>query len=117
MSCMDIISRSCLFFGCTYNGRRLGSSSLLNSSHKVPILIEESNEIIFFPTASVNNLNCIWISYNNLESIRRIDKNYSSILFKNNKEFKIKTSYFILTNQIIRSKRLKFEFNQRKKAV
>ena len=117
MSCFDIINNSCLFFGSSYNGRRNGSTILLNSTHKVPILIEESREIIFFPTASVNNMNCIWISYNNLESVTKIDNNYSSVLFKDNKEFKMKTSYFVLTNQIVRSKKLKFEFNQRKKAV
>lgn len=117
MSCFDIINKSCLFFGSTYNGRRQGSCSLLNTSHKVPILIEESNDIIFFPTASVDNMNCIWISYNNLESIKRIDSSYSSVLFKENKEFKMRISYFILSNQVIRSRRLKFELNQRKKAI
>ena len=116
MSCFDIINKSCLFFGSSYTGRRNGSTSLLNSTHKVPILIEESTEIIFFPTASVNNINCIWISYNNLESIKKIDKNYSDVLFKQNREFKMKISYFILTNQVIRAKRLKSEFNIRKKA-
>ena len=117
MSCFDIINSSCLFFGSSYNGRRTGSTSLLNSTHKVPILIEESSEIIFFPTASVSNINCIWISYNNLESIKKIDKDYSDVLFKHNREFKMKISYFILSNQVIRSKRLKFEFNLRKKTV
>ena len=117
LSCFDIISNSCLFFGSTYKGRKIGSSNLLNCTHKVPILIEESSEIIFFPTASINNNNCVWISFNNLEAINKIDNQYSSVLFKQNREFKMRISYFILTNQIMRSNRLKFELNKRKKAI
>lgn len=117
MSVIKIIERSCLFFGSTFLGRKEGSCNLLNSQHKVPILIEESSEIIFFPTASPNNTNCIWISYNNFEGIDRIDSKFSRLYFKNQNEFKVEVSYFVITNQIIRCKRLKIELNKRKKAV
>lgn len=117
MSVIKIIERSCLFFGSTFLGRKEGSCSLLNSQHKVPIVIEESSEIIFFPTNSPNNTNCIWISYNNFEGVDRIDNKFSKLYFKNHNEFKVEVSYFIITNQIIRCKRLKIELNKRKKTV
>ena len=117
MSCYDIVKRSCLFFGSTFNGRKMGSCTLLNCTHKVPIIVEDTNGIIFFPTASVNNSKCIWISYNNLESIERINADFSKLEFKDNKQFKVKVSYFILSNQILRCKRLKNELIKRKKAV
>jgi len=117
MSVIKIIERSCLFFGSTFLGRKEASCNLLNSLHKVPIIIEETNEIIFFPTNSPNNANCIWISYNNFESIEKIDKHFCKIYFKNHNQFKVEVSYFIITNQIMRCNRLKVEFNKRKKAV
>lgn len=117
MSTIKIIERSCLFFGSTFEGRRNASSSLLNIQHKVPIIIEETNDIVFFPTSSPYNSNCIWISYNNFEGIDKIDSHYSKLYFKNQNQFKVEVSYFVITNQIIRCNRLKIEFNRRKKAV
>jgi competence protein ComK len=117
MSCYKIIERSCLFFGCTLAGRKEGSSVLLNSMHKLPIIIEESNNIIFFPSTSQKNGKCIWISYNNYEGVDKFDSHYSVLHFKHNINLKVEISYFVLSNQIIRCKRLEFELNKRKKAV
>ena len=49
---MEIIDGSCRFFGSSYHGRHLGTQNLIGVSHKAPIIIEESKEIIFFPTNS-----------------------------------------------------------------
>lgn len=117
MSCTKIIERSCLYFGSTYDGRRDASYTLLNARHKLPIIIEESNQLIFFPTAASDNPNCIWISYNNFEGIERIDSHFSRLYFKENNQFKVEVSSFIISNQIIRCQMLKNEFIKRKKAV
>jgi len=117
MSCFKIIERSCLFFGSTFVGRRDASCLFLNTLHKVPIIIEESREIMFFPTNSPNNGNCMWISFNNFEGVDKIDAHFSRLYFKNNNELKVRVSYFVITNQIVRCNRLKIEFNRRKKAV
>ena len=79
MSCIEIIKRSCLFFGSSYEGRKNASSSLLNATYKLPIIIEESNQLIFFPTNSSKNSKCVWISYNNFEGVDKISKNFSKI--------------------------------------
>ena len=39
---------------------------------KVPIIVEDSKLIIFFPTSSYRGNNCIWISYNNLLKYSRV---------------------------------------------
>ena len=117
MPCLKIIERSCLCFGSTFDGRREASCSLINSMHKVPIIIEETCDIIFFPTNSPRNNNCIWVSFNNFEGVDKIDSHSSMLYFKNYNQFKVDVSYFVITNQIIRCNRLKLEFNKRKKAV
>lgn len=48
MSSLDIIKRSCLFFGSTFDGRKKFSVDLLNANYKLPIVIEESTQLIFF---------------------------------------------------------------------
>lgn len=117
MACVDIIKRSCLFFGSSFDGRKNASGNLLNANYKLPIVIEESNQLIFFPTNSIKNAKCIWISYNNFEGVDKIDNHFSRIYFKNNNKIEIEVASNIIINQIIRSNRLKVEFNKRKKAV
>ena len=57
---MDVIERSCEYFGSSYEGRKLGTKALIGITHKSPIIIEESRKIIFFPTKSPINEDCIW---------------------------------------------------------
>lgn len=109
----DIINNSCKYYGSTFEGRKVASSSILKVNYKVPIMIEESNNIVFFPTTSLRNNNCSWISLNNIE---KYERNYrgSKILFNNGKTLIIPISYGILNNQILRSSRLIYLLDERK---
>lgn len=109
---IDIIDNSCKFFGSSYDGRFNGTKNMLGISHKSPILIEESKKIIFFPTKSPRLSECSWISLNNIESYERFDDS-SIIKFYCGKELKIKLSYGILDNQVLRATRLESILNKR----
>ena len=67
-STTDVINDSCKYFGSSYKGRNEGTKSLIGGNYKLPILIEESREIIFFPTSSPKLEECAWISLNNLKN-------------------------------------------------
>ncbi len=100
-----IMEDSCYYFGSSLSGRQKGTEKLIGVSYKAPIIIEESKNIIFFPTSSPRLKNCNWISLNNLE------KYYSSnnkivIEFKNNQKIMLNLSYGIIDNQILRATRL-----------
>ena len=64
---MNIIKRSCEYFGSSYNGRHEGTKKLIGISHKAPIIIEESKNLIYFPTSSPRLLDCVWIGLNNIK--------------------------------------------------
>ena len=66
LSPIKIINESCLYFGSSYLGRLQSTKRLFGYSKKVPIIIEESNNIIFFPLESPRLNSCIWISLNNI---------------------------------------------------
>jgi len=112
-----IIKDSCKYFGSSYIGRCEGSKYILNSSMKLPVVIEESNDIIFFPTSSSKQLNCIWINYDYIKKIEIIDSKNSMIIFKNDKKFIIGISYYVLDNQLIRCMKLKLYLMERKKEL
>lgn len=112
-STTNIIDHSCKFFGSSYNGRCEGTKNLVGFNYKSPIIIEESKEIIFFPTSSPRFDNCSWISLNNIEKYIK-KENISSIYFKNGLIIDLEISYSSLENQILRATMLESKLRQRK---
>lgn len=112
-STTDILDDSCRFFGSSYSGRFEGTKKILGINYKAPIIVEESREIIFFPTSSPRFDNCYWICLNKIESYFKNDKE-SKILFKNGLEYNVPISYSSLENQILRSTLLESRIRDRK---
>ncbi len=111
-----IIEESCKYFGSSFSGRSQGTVSLIGITHKKPIIIEETKEIIFFPTSSPRLNSCCWISLNNLEKYERF-KGKSKLIFNNNEELLVDISYGIINNQVLRASRLESTLRKRKKIV
>ena len=112
---LTIVKNSCMFFGSSFDGRRLASKNIIGVDMKVPIIIEESKNVIFFPVSSCISKNSIWISYQNLIKYSKIDCNYSMLYFKNNKSIKLNTKYNLIDNQVIRCIKLDTLLCKRKK--
>lgn len=109
---MDIIKNSCEFFGSTYDGRKEGTKKLIGITHKCPIIIEESNKLIYFPIESPRLTRCSWIGFNNIKKyIKNNDK--TTIIFDNNKVLELDISYGIIDNQVLRSSRLESVLQKR----
>ena len=112
-STKEIIDNSCKFFGSSYAGRYEGTKSLIGINYKSPIIIEETNEIIFFPTSSPRFDNCYWIALKHVEKYEKENGN-SKILFKNGFTLSLDISYGSLQNQILRSTLLESILRNRK---
>lgn len=110
-----IMEDSCEYFGSSLAGRQKGTFNLIGVSHKSPIIVEETKEIIFFPTISPRQKNCNWISLNNIERYYN-NKGKVIIIFKNNQKLELSTSYGIVDNQILRATRLESVLRGRKKS-
>ena len=104
-SSYEVMEDSCKYYGSTCEGRIKGTKTILGSSYKVPIIIEESNEIIFFPTESINNKKCIWLSLNNIDKYENCD-GFTKITFTSGKEMIIKMSLASFEMQLLRANRL-----------
>ena len=108
-----IMEDSCEYFGSSLSGRQKGTEKLIGVSYKAPIIIEESKNIIFFPTNSPRSKSCNWISLNNLE--RYYTKNQKIVLeFKNKQKIMLNMSFGIIDNQILRATRLEAVLRGRK---
>ena len=89
--------------------------NILKNIYKIPIIVEESRNIIFFPISSTRQNDTTWISLKNIKSYKKVDKN-TEIIFKNNKKILLRISYYSLQNQILRSSYLEMIFLSRKKS-
>lgn len=110
---MDIINDSCKFFGSSYVGRFEGTKYLIGINYKAPIIIEETQELIFFPTSSPRFDKCNWICLKKISSIEKNNKK-TIIKFKNGTEIEIDNSYNSIENQILRSTLLESKMRNRK---
>ncbi len=109
----EIIKYGCEYFGSTLEGRQRGTSNLLGIKHKVPVIVEGSLELIFFPTCSPKVKSCSWICFNNIISYKK--NNYETdVIFKNGEKITIDMSYGVFENQYIRATRLKAINDMRK---
>lgn len=110
-----IIKENCEFYGSSYIGRCKGTKKLTGIKSKFPIIIEESRNIIFFPTSSSRSDDNSWIALNNIKTYAEKELN-SKIIFKNNEEIDLNISYYSLDNQICRAYMLNSKLYDRKMA-
>ena len=115
-SCKKIIEDSCEYYGSTYEGRRKGTVNLIGITHKTPIVVENSQSIIFFPTSSPRSKDCTWISLNNLDMYAPFDTD-STIRFQNNLTIKLPISSKIINNQVLRATRLESVIKKKEKIL
>lgn len=111
-----IIDNSCKYFGSTLVERIKATQRVVNIRSKVPIIIENSRNIIFFPLKSCREKSNIWISFNNLVRYEKKD-DVTYLYFKENKVQKLDFSYYIIDNQVTRSLLLDYEMNKRRKSL
>ena len=112
-SAYSIMENSCNYFGSSLEGRLQGSKNMLGSIYKAPIIVEESRNIIFFPTMSAVLPENSWISLNHILKYEKVN-NKTVIYFGNNKKIEVDIPYLSIENQILRSTRLESIYKKRK---
>lgn len=101
-STFEILEENCEYYGSTYNGRIKAAQKILNFSYKIPLLIEESEKIIFFPTKASTSSDCCWINHN---FVKKREKNGKStkVMFENGIEEEFNISKLSFENQLLRA--------------
>lgn len=104
-SSFEVMEDSCKYYGSSCDGRMKGTKMILGSSYKVPIIVEEKNKIIFFPTESPFSEDCTWLSLNNIERFEK-SNGFTKVLFNSGHEIIIKMSPSSFETQLLRANRL-----------
>ncbi|EIJ81921.1 competence transcription factor [Bacillus methanolicus PB1] len=110
---IEIIKKSCIYFGASYEGRKEATKTLIGITHKVPIAISSHNFINFFPTTSPNNPECMWISYEHVVFHEKADSKHTNVTFSNKNIYTLPVSFNSFENQLLRTALLKTKTMQR----
>jgi competence protein ComK len=110
---LEIIKKSCEYFSSSFEGRKEGTKQLIGITHKVPIVIDPTNFIYFFPTTSPTRSECVWISHEHILDYHRIDSRQTRVVFQNKQSFILPISRSSFENQMLRTALLKTTLMQR----
>lgn len=102
----DVVDHSCKYFGSSYEGRKEGTKEILHINYKVPIIVDNSRNLIFFPTNSPISDDCSWLFLKSIKSIKEGDFNTTDVIFNNGVSINIPVSKRTMDNQILRASRL-----------
>ncbi|WP_233269824.1 competence protein ComK [Heyndrickxia camelliae] len=109
---IDIVKKSCEYFGASYLGRKEGTKRLIGITHKAPIIVDPHTSIYLFPTTSPKNPHCIWISHDHVINQKRASSNSTVVTFRNKQTLTIPVSISSFENQLYRTSLLRIRFNQ-----
>lgn len=110
----DILDYSCKYFGSSYEGRKEGAKAIIGASYKIPIIVEEDRDLVFFPTSAFDDEECIWVAANRIKKYVADKYNTTLITFDNGQELILPISFRVVQNQIFRSNRLSYLLKSRK---
>ena len=110
----EIMDYSCRYYGSSFEGRKEGTKSILHVDYKVPIIVEGTNNLIFFPTTSPYLPGCSWISLKDIYSFKEIKSSSTEITFNNGKKVLLPVSKRMIENQVSRASRLDLIMRNRK---
>lgn len=113
MNSMKIIERSCEYFGSSYDGRHSGTKEMIGISHKSPIIIEESRNVIYFPSTSPRLAECSWFALHQIVDYKK-SNNKSIVLLSNGENIEVNMSYGSFDNQYLRATKLESTLRKRK---
>lgn len=108
-----IMEDSCEYFGSSLDGRKKGTQKLIGVSYKAPVIVEETRDIIFFPTSSPRLKSCSWLRSSKIDNYY-YNGNNLIVEFKNGEKIIIDATYGVIDNQIVRSMKLEIALNRRK---
>lgn len=110
---IDIVKKSCVYYGASFDGRKEGTRELIGVTHKAPIAIDPTNNIYVFPTTSPNRPQCIWIAPEHVLHHQRIGPSKTFVIFRNKQEFELSVPLSTFESQLHRTARLQIKLMQR----
>lgn len=109
----QIIDYNCNYYGSSKKGRLMSAKKILNSKYKLPIVIDDNNNLILINLESSRKSTCLYIISNKIVNYENY-LNKLKIICCKNVIFYTKISKHTLDNLLIKSFKLNNVLNHRK---
>jgi len=100
-----ILDFSCNYYGSSLEGRKISAKNILNVKYKLPILIDEKNNITLIQINSPRNLKCLYLVTNKIVDYEEYNDNLK-VICVNNINFYINISKNSFEKMLIKSFKL-----------
>lgn len=115
---MQIVRKSCLFLGTTYEATRHLSKQFFGNQHKLPIILTHDFGIpcVFIPTCSPKSHANTWIGLHAIEEASPC-KDGTKVLLKNDDELIVPATYSSFSKQFLNASMLHKHFTKVRKSL
>lgn len=112
---LKLVTRSCYVFGSSFKGRIEGAKELTGYRYKLPLVIQESDDVILFPTKSPFTASNEWVALNHVERFYPNEVNDNTFVeFDNGLLLELSVSHEIFKNQFLKASYLATKIKQNK---
>lgn len=98
------INHLCMKNLSTYDGRRLSISKILMENNNIPIYV--NRDIFLYPIKSIRRYDTVFVNFNEVLSLKKLDNGYTSFIFTNLFEIKFKVSINKILKQHLRIEKI-----------
>lgn len=99
-----LIKKSCQMYGKSLESAIQNTKRLIGVNYKAPIILNEYENTIYFPTKSIRLANNEWICLNKIKNYYENKRSHKTFVeFNNGKILEFDISYNIMNNQILRA--------------
>ncbi|QIK70342.1 hypothetical protein G7062_08550 [Erysipelothrix sp. HDW6C] len=98
----DVMELICREYAVDFNGSRRVCADLLQIRQKPPVCLSLTHHTLFFPTTGIDNVQCDWINYEHIRSIKERGKDRTKIVFRNGTSRTVSASFRVVKRQINR---------------
>ena len=95
----DLIDSWCILNGASARGRMDAYKTLTAKNRKVPVLISEISQEIWFPTTSYKSNDCEWIRADQILSLQKVKQDKTRVQFLSGYEMEVRVNYRVLKKQ------------------
>lgn len=99
---ISILEENCIYYGSTLKGRISSAKKILNEDYKIPILIDDINNLLLIQINSPRNKICLFLVSNKIVNYVEKD-NFLEIKCLNNVTFKVKITKNSFEKMLLKS--------------
>lgn len=98
----SILEKLCLMMGSSMQGRMDAFKHLVKVQKKVPVLVSQCRECIFFPTNGVNVEDGIWLQYKYIKKVTSVTTSKCIVHFNDGNEMVLPVGCRVIYKQLKR---------------